>query len=187
MGVSGIGLNTRCVQALEEQWNRVQLSKSIAPRVPRGQIGRVLRLACHSAVCHPRESVRGCMQVRIDARSSYRVPSPLVGEGQSEGTRAAARSDLAIADARKCAKQTRTVEVPLPVNGLFGACQRQPPHPVPLPQGERGLCRGALRQFARCVHPLARKRGSRANGRAVALDSRFRGNDKVVVDPLGTA
>ena len=38
-------------------------------------------------------------------------------------------------------KVTRAVKIPsaLACNGFVGACRRQTPHPIPLPQGERGL------------------------------------------------
>src|SRR5882724_7794897 len=38
--------------------------------------------------------------LRTDARQRNRVPSPLVGEGQGEGTRAVARNDVAMSTAR---------------------------------------------------------------------------------------
>src|SRR5882724_1626856 len=58
---------------------------------------------------------------------------------------------------------------------IIGACRRQAPHPIPLPQGERGLCWSALRiRWGRWLDPLAAcmEECAAGKGRAVAQSIR---------------
>src|SRR5262245_3998073 len=81
-------------------------------------------LGCATFKLSPRFRTTVCTQVRIDAGSSYRVPSPLVGEGQGEGTRAAARRDVLQAAGRNYRRITRTIQTPCALvrTDSSGAC-----------------------------------------------------------------
>src|SRR5882724_10535439 len=102
-----------------------------------------------------------CTQVRNDAGPPYRVPSPLVGEGQGEGTRAAARRDLVQRRDVKTRKLTRDVQIPRAAarSGSIGACRRRTPHPIPLPhtRGEGNLLRrlASVRKMYECPSAFA--------------------------------
>ena len=70
------------------------------------------------------------------------VPSPLVGEGQGEGSGAGRRHESVDGDsAPHLAHLPQRTE-----RGRF-ALPRESPHPIPLPQGERGLCIATSRQI----------------------------------------
>src|SRR5262249_43086998 len=75
-------------------------------------------------------------------------PLPL-GERDRVRGLARKREDHKRRDANAAARTRATC------NGFIGACRRQTPHPVPLPQGERGLCKTILRWIAQ---PTAVKR-----------------------------
>ncbi len=64
---------------------------------------------------------------------------------------------------------------------LFEMCPCHSPGPPPSKRGPHGPQgegeESKQRQLPRYVHPLTRKRESRAEGSSLALDSRFRGND----------
>src|SRR5882724_6644783 len=94
--------------------------------------------------------------------------------GKGEGTRAAARRNLVQLETRNCGRRCALFKRAFR-NGSIGACRRQTPHPVPLPQGERGLCPDAVRQFARCVNPLPLSRGRHVR----------KGKDESQIEKLG--
>src|SRR5262245_8097390 len=91
----------------------------------------------------------------IDARPSYKVPSPLVGEGQGEGTRAAARRELARECCTKLPKLTHC------------SCQRTDrrlpapnPSPFPSPTRGEGTLETSADRFLSSLDPMNKEAGN---------------------------
>jgi hypothetical protein len=126
---------------------------------------RESRVTAPSLALDPRFRAWGCTYLRT-ARS---IPPPLVGGGQGAG--------FARGSAPKSRSSEDTSLFPATLMALANAGQEscaptgarpRPPKPPPTRGG------GMERPLSKCVHPQARKRGSRATNCALALDSRFR-------------